>query len=202
MTGDISKNREAGMTLIEVLVATAIIGITMSIAVTIFVLFYRSSQESSNELQLQATARQALTLITERTRDGYVDYDFYTGAPSAESDFFAIRDLDGVQTAFQFYYDGTQTNVYICDDKPVDQSCDKVSDPETSVDWSQINPEGHGFIVGQFTISPDDPPYIDKSTIKPLSDQAPFVTITMQLESDTAETNLIQTAITPRIYVR
>ncbi len=202
MTGNSRKTRQQGMTLIEVLIAVAVISITIVLAVNIFLLFSESSSEATNQLHLQANARQMMSLVSERTREGFVDYNFYTGPPSAEPEFLAMRDLDGIQTVFWFYNDGVDTHVYLCDDMPYDMSCDKtVPDPSVDPLWSKMNDEDVYLTTGFFTISPDSDPYFSGSLV-PATDDAPLITVVMQLENDIAQSQLFQTTLTPRFYVR
>jgi prepilin-type N-terminal cleavage/methylation domain-containing protein len=191
----------SGFTLVEVLIATAVISVVMVLASNLLLLFFQSQSESRDTLYLEAELRQILFRMVEASREGYVDYDFYSTTPDAEPEFLAIRTLAGVQTVFWFYDNGSETNVYICTDVPLDDACSNSVDPELDSSWSQMNPENTRVAYGAFRISPDDPPYLSGGTV---SDEAPFVVVRMQLLSEDSEVTspIVQTSFTPRIYDR
>lgn len=207
MTGDI-KHNIAGLTLVEVLVATAIISIVSLLIVNLFLVFQSSDTRSAITLKMEGTARQILLQIAERLREGKIDYDFYTSDPASEPEFLAIRDNEGIQTVFWFYAPTGQTNIYVCNDKPQDETCNKAetSPGSGSSDWRQLNPGDDEFTVAHFSITPSSSPYATTDGTAPSSDDSPLITVTMQLHQSSGkaevETDLIQTTLSPRYYDR
>ena len=209
MIGSISmfKNQtQSGFTLVEALIATAVLSIVIVIVVGMSLQFFGTQRVTRDQLRLEGVARQTYSLIAERTREAIMDYTFYDdGAPLSDpSVFLAVRDDQRVQTVFWFYDDGSNVQLYICDDKEIDEECDYSADPTVSGgDWELAIPDDIELKVAKMHIQPTSPPYYDDST-PPASDQSPVVSVTMQLaliDSDTS-TAVLQTSVTPRLYVR
>lgn len=198
MTGDIKDNK--GFSLIEVLVATAVISIIMVAATALLVTLFRAQREAREMLAMQTHARYVVNLITEHTHNAFIDYDFYTGGnPSAQEEFLALRTTEGIQTVFWFKKQGGQATLWLCDEKPIDQTCAA----NTDTDWSQVTPNDFLLSVGQFTITPSSSPYFTTDGSAP-ADVSPVVTLRLKLQMQRTgnESDLIQTALTPRYYVR
>lgn len=194
-----------GFTLVEALIATALLSIVIVMVVGMSLQFFGTQRVARDELYLEGTARQTFALIAERSRESIVDYTFYDdGTPSSDPDqFLALRNEERDQTAFWFYDTGTEVALFMCDDKQADEECDHTADPTAGGDWAQVTPDDIELTVARFPFSPTSPPYYDDTT-PPASDQSPIVTIVMQLQlldSDTA-TDVLQTSLTPRLYVR
>lgn len=193
--------RAPGFTLIEAVVAAAVAGMLIVSIVGVFVTFQKVQNSSHEDLQLHASARQLINAISEQLRAGYIDYAFYTAAPSAEARYLATRTATGEQTVFQFFDTGSGMNMYVCK-KPFDDVCPKSADPTLSADWSQINTDDIQFVVGTFDIQPDEPQFYSATT----SDDPQLVTIRMQLSSTVDSTHerspFMQLTLTPRIYAR
>lgn len=199
----IGNTDSKGFTLVEVLVATAVIGVAIALAVDLFVIFFQNEHTAGNEIALDADARTTLSLMIERTRQGYVDYEFYDAAPSAEPTYLAVRDVAGNQTVFWFAADAQEKiNIYLCDGKTLEQTCPKNVDPEADGNWKQLNPEDTVVPVGLFRVIPDVAPYVVPDVT--WSNEQPLITVVLQLQKENqADTSsVIQTSFTPRLYVR
>lgn len=200
MIGNTKHN--SGFTLVEALVASALLSIVVIIVVTMSIQFFGTQRTTRDELYLEGTARQIISLMTERSREAIVDYTFYDGgAPATNPEqFLALRTVEREQTVFWFY----DRNVYICDGKAADEECDHAVDPAIfGGDWTRMNPTDISVTIGEFLIEPTSAPYYDDTTL-PASDQSPLVTITMELHAyqNNVYSDILQTSITPRLYVR
>lgn len=196
-----ASDSSAGFTLVEVLIATMIISIVMVLASNLLLLFFRSQDTSRNTLYLEAEVRQIVSRIVETARTSYIDYDFYAAAPTAQPDLLAFRTSDGLGTVYWFYSNGSQTNVFVCANKAIDEECDTSANPEIGGDWARMNDTQTDLLLGMVNITPDTAPYLTDATP---SDQAPLIIMSLQMElsSGAAQTPVIQTTITPRIYAR
>lgn len=194
-------NTKQGFTLIEALVSAAVAGIMIVVIVGTFTVFQKLQNTSRKDLALQGIARQILNSIAESTRTSFVDYDFYAGNPTAESQYLALRSTEGIQTVFEFYNPGTGISLYVCTDKPFDSTCAKGVDPSTHADWAKLNPDSASFVAGSFFVQPSSPQYYDTTT----SDNPQLITLRMQLTSTVtpvSTSEMIQTTLTPRVYGR
>lgn len=200
-----AARRQEGFTLVEALIATAVLSIVIVIVVGMSLQFFGTQRTTRDQLYLESVARQSYSLMTERSREAIMDYTFYDdGAPYADpSQFLAVRDDERQQTVFWFYDDGTTVELYLCDDKAIDEECDHAADPSLGGDWEAVTATDITLPVAEFSIQPTSPPYYDDST-PPASDQSPLITITMQMElvDEGTTTPVLQTSITPRLYVR
>lgn len=197
-----NTKQTAGFTLVEVLVATALLSIVIIIVVSLSLQFFGTQRTTRDELYLEGTARQILSLMTERSRESIVDYTYYDdGRPSTDpQEFLALRNMERVQTVFWFY----DKELYICDGKAADEECDHTVNPAiVGGDWTRMNPTDVTIAVGQFLIQPSSAPYYDDTTL-PATDESPLISITMELYAFQSEVRsaLLQTSITPRLYVR
>ncbi|MBI2411532.1 MAG: prepilin-type N-terminal cleavage/methylation domain-containing protein [Candidatus Kerfeldbacteria bacterium] len=198
MTGNINTHR--GFTLVEILVATAVASIVIVVATTLLLIFFRGQKESRNMLTMQAESRSVLSSMSERVKEGTLDYDFYTGDPFEQPEFLALRTRKGVQQVFWFRTEEGITNLFLCRVETIEESCD----PNTADEWSQMNGDHIHFVVGKFYIYPARSPYETDPDGNSTPDLVPTITVTMQLSVDyaTTKTALIQTVFTPRYYVR
>lgn len=202
MTGN-SNRRQSGFTLVEVLISTTIISIVMVLASNLLLLFFRSQDTSRNTLYLEAEIRQIVSRIVETSREARIDYDFYGGgAPIDQPEFLAFRTATGVQTVYWFYTGTSTTDMYVCANKPIDETCSVPADPSVSADWARMNDTQTSFLVGSFFVGPDSDPYPFSGT--PTTDQTPGVVMSFQMElvGTSAESPVVQTTVTPRIYAR
>lgn len=194
-------NSRHGFTLVEAVVAAAISSILITSVVGLFVNFQKIQNSSHDELSLQTYARQVINTMTEQLRAGYIDYSYYSGAPSAEPQYLATRTPTGDQTVLEFYNAGSGTNLYICK-KTFSGSCAKGVDPSVNADWTQLNSSDVYFSQGVFYIQPSSAQFYTSST----SDNPQLVTVRMQLttKADVSPevSNVIQTTLTPRVYGR
>lgn len=201
MTGN---SKQAGFTLVEVLIATMVMSVVMVLASNLLLLFFTSQDTSRDTLYLEAEVRQILSRIVETSRESLVDYSFYTATPSDEPTLLAFRSPEGIQTVYWFYTNlaATTADIYVCDNMPFDDSCDKTVNPSSSTEWSRMNDSQTNFVLGSFTVSPDTSPYVSSATTP--TDQAPLITITaqLQLSDGSTQSSVIQTTVTPRIYDR
>lgn len=198
------REQKKGFTLVEVLVAVAVLSIILIISVGLLMSFFNSQRIANDTLFVESQARQMITTISERIRDGYVDYNFYTGlggTPSSYPELLAIRDSEGIQTVFWFYTVSSQTLLFICDDKTLSTSCSTGIAPISSPDWDQVNNQNVYFSEGEFEIQPDNPPYM---TSNPTTDNSPLITVIMQLQHIEKDigTDFLQTSFTTRFYAR
>lgn len=196
--------RQDGFTLVEVLVAVAVLSIILMISVGLLLGFFDNQRIANDTLFVESQARQIITTVSERIREAYVDYDFYTdlgGTPSAYPELLALRDAEGIQTVFWFYSISGQTQLFICDDKTLSASCGTGTAPNLSSDWDQLNNQNVYFSNGEFEIQPDNPPYM---TSNPTTDDSPLITVVMQLQHIEKDitTEFVQTSFTPRFYAR
>lgn len=205
MIGDTSMQcthhtrREGGFTLIEVIVATAIVAIVIVVATAMLLVNFRAQRRAQHQLDLYAASRHVVQLINDNTRDALIDYDFYSTVPADEPEFLAIRDADGIQTVFWFDESIGHTRLLICQTATAEEFCD----PGTPSNWENTTPGDIFFLGGAFTITPDTQPYSAFGTPAAV-DRAPLIILRMQLGTlDTSDTSaVIQTAISPRFYVR
>lgn len=199
MTG----NSNNGFTLVEVLIATMVMSIVMLLASNLLLLFFRSQDTSRNTLFLESEVRQILSRIVETSRTSRIDYDFYPTTPAEEPFILAFRTPEGIQTVYWFYKpDGSPTaTVYVCANKPIAESCDTSVDPATTGDWAPMNDRQTALTLGSVSTLPRTAPYFTDSTP---SDQPSVITVTMQMQllNSTAQSPVIQTTFTPRIYGR
>jgi len=195
-----TNTAQNGFTVVELLIATAVMSIVMVLASNLLILFFRSQDTSRDKLYLEAEVRQIFSRIAETSRQGRIDYDFYAAEPSAEPDFLAFRDSYGSQTVYQFFGLDGFVSVYVCTTSTLNDSCDKTVDPSADAAWAQMNDESTNFPIHRFTGLPDDPPYLRATT----TDVSPVVTVVMQLElSGTSSVSpVLQTSLTPRLYAR
>lgn len=195
------RYKQQGFTLIEVLVATAIISTVMIVATGLMLLFFRNQKEIRSTLYMHSTARSILSTMSDRTHEMFIDYAFYTanGINVDESSFLALRNPNGKPTVFWFTGTAPDINVLICDDKLANQSCSST----VATDWYQMNPSTIHLTVGSISIFPNTSPYPLNGEI-PETDRSPFIQIRMQLNtrSSNTTTSVIQTGLTPRYYVR
>jgi len=197
-----NMRNNSGLTLVETLIATAIIAIVMVIATNLILLFMQTESETGDMLALEGVSRQILSQITEISREGYVDYDHYSSLPLAfQQEQLAFRDLSGVQTVFWFYTDATiGTHAYICEAQFNAPPCPNSGNPIIDPEWNRVDPQDITLEHAWFYIRPDTAPYISGP---PFSDTAPIIIVTLQLlGKDGAVSNLIQTSFTTRMYVR
>ncbi|MFC1597908.1 type II secretion system protein J [Patescibacteria group bacterium] len=199
------RNTEpGGFTLVEVLIAMGVVSITAVISVQLLLIFFQSQAVTRDVLYLEGNARNIVATVNERTRQGFVDFNFYAAEPKYEPEYLAIRSETGIQTVFWLDDSSGEMNIYLCDEKGLDESCSKGVDPELDPDWSQMNPEDLDFSTAKFSITPDVPPFFEEGVLEPSTDNAPLVRVNLQLEMDDTltRTPLIQTAVTPRFYGR
>lgn len=201
MTGN--NHNQAGLTLVETLIATAVIAIVMVLVTNVILLFLKTESETGDQLLLEGVSRQVISQIVEYTREGYVDYEYYGAPPVAlNQDQLAVRDLNGNQTVFWFFTDAsTERHLYVCHAEYSSASCPSIGDPSVNPQWERVDPNSVDFMSASFYLRPDTAPYIGPGPT--YSDTAPIVTISMQLSGDDgATTPLIQTSVTTRIYAR
>jgi prepilin-type N-terminal cleavage/methylation domain-containing protein len=213
MIGNIKVNRKhrffaqgAGFTLVEVLISTAIISIAMVVVVQMFFIFYASAERTYAILRMESEARRILADISTVARESRIDYDFYATVPSAEPQFLAMRDGTGEQSVWWVFSSGGETDLYLCNGKPLNDSCSKPATPVGDPDWAQVNAGDIDLVSGKFAVSPSQDPLFPGATLTPASNQAPFMRIVFQLQSGPAdnstESPIIETAVTPRFYAR
>lgn len=208
MTGntDIPRRVPAGFTLVEVLVATAVISIATIIAVQLLFIYFGIQQETRDILYLEGASRNALSLMAERVRHGFIEYGYYTTTPADEPEYLAVRDKSGELTVFWFRDAGGGTyDLFMCDDKRPDETCAKGVNPEIHPDWNQVNDATSKFVYGRFGIVPfQDPLFTGPGQLEPASDTQSLVQVYMRMvaEGSGTQTKHIQTTFTPRLYVR
>ncbi|OGY87718.1 MAG: hypothetical protein A2233_02105 [Candidatus Kerfeldbacteria bacterium RIFOXYA2_FULL_38_24] len=202
MTGVIKKEL-TGFTIIELLVATAVISVVMVAATTLLLMLFRGQRTAREDLYMQSQARYIFLMISDRVHNAHLDYLFYDGDPLLQKEFLALRDQAGQQTVFWFYSHNNQIDLFLCDNKPFNDTCNHQVDPTISSDWSQINSQKLYFTVGNFLIFPSRSPYEEQNS-QYLSDTAPYVTIQLKLKMPKSknESVLMQTGLTTRYYAR
>jgi hypothetical protein len=190
-----------GFTLIEALTAAGMIAIVLMMTTTMLMVFFRGQRDTKEMLKMNDQVRYIVSLIAERTTDGRIDYAFYDGAPSAQSDMLAVRDSQGKQTVFWLKEENGIRNMWLCEIEQTESECN----PTAVDDWLQINSSEVVFSVGRFVIAPDVSPYAELNTAQlPTTHEMPRVSMIMKMKKREGDqhTSLIQTAITPRYYAR
>ncbi len=195
-----------GYTLIEVLVATAIIALVVTVATQILLLLLNSQFVLNDQLEMDNKIRQMVLRVTDELYYGFIDYDYYPSAPSDYPEILAIRRPTGEQIVYWFQDDTEgRYSLFRCQ-AAQNASCpigpSVTPDPP---DWQRVNDYHSQFSEGYFFVQPDTDS-IGRSGPSS-SDVAPFIIVHMQMQKYEQEavdvfSSIIQTAITPRIYVR
>lgn len=191
-----------GVTLVEALVTTAVVAIVFLVATQVLVVFFDSSSTAVKDLSADGQARQVISLVAERTREGFVDYAYYPSLPlAATQQQLALRDLSGHQSVFWFFTDpsaGT-TSLYLCEAELGD-TCPTVGNPPTDPEWDVVNGEAITLVSGRFMLRPATPPYFVSPAVQ--SNTQPLVTVSMVVHADSGDDVLLQTSFTSRFYAR
>lgn len=194
MTGNI--NRQTGLTLVEVLVATAIISITVVTAVGLWFRVTQSEDAVSDDLYLQGIERQVLQQIETQVRSGNIDYDYYAG--TLDPQVLALRTSAGAPLAWWFDDTATPTRLRLCSGKAITLNCNTA----TASDWEQVTPDNVSLVTGSFAVLPTSSPYATGTSSPPSSNTAPLVTTTLQLQTADTITTPVQHTVTSRFYDR
>ncbi len=191
-----------GVTLVEALVTTAVVAVVFLVATQVLVVFFDSSSVAVTDLSADGQARQMVSLVSERTREGFVDYAYYPSLPLApQQEQLAVRDLSGHQSVFWFFLDAApgNTSLYLCEAELGD-TCPTAGNPSIDPEWEAVNGEDVTLVSGQFFIRPATPPYFVSPTAQ--SNMQPLITVSLVVAAESGDDVLLQTSLTPRFYAR
>lgn len=185
MIGNI-KNNQKGLTIIEMVVATSIFIIAITIAVTILIGFLNNPALVADRQKVEKNCQFIMTQITHDFRNYQLDYDYYVDlygdidnwADNAE---IVLLDNNGEQIKYEYF------NGDILYEK----------DGFTT----QLNDDIVEFNELYFSIRPLDNPWESGSGI----DIQPSITVVMDVSHANPDKNInywLQTTVTSRNYIR
>lgn len=191
MTGNYKHhpNAGAGFTLVEILIATGLLGTVIVVATNLLFSFFSSQSQSQNVLVLESATRQMITRIVEQTVSNLVVEEKSGAVESPVASVLFLTNVAGGVTKYVF----EGSNLFVCEGTV--EAC--VGLPSTNpAAFSQMNPDDFTLTHGEFLIN-----RVYESNAEYAH---PLITIKMKLryEQTGVESPLLQTSFTPRVYVQ
>lgn len=160
-----NKRKNAGFTLMEVLIATSVFVLVALASLSIYVATLKASQKTIALTRIQQESQLIMGVLAKKIRTSRVNYNYYVGGPSASGeDELAVTDLAGDEYVFALDTDNNSLSVEVNDSgNPQDIPAENVSIDDVA-----------------FFINPTDDPFI---TLDAPPSSQPYVTIVMTISS-------------------
>ena len=162
-----SIKNPSGFTLVEMLVASAVFVIIVTIITAIFVLGIGSQRKIIQEVNIQQEAQRIMQIMSKKIRKSLIDYDYYAGSLTRPEDELAFKD---------------PKIIYRLNNKILEQSTD-------GINWYSLTMTKIEIERLDFYIYPSQDPF---DPVNPQNIQ-PRVTIVMKISSGEKEIILQQT---------
>ncbi len=153
---------QRGFTLMEMLVATFIFIIAMTIVLDIFMLAQRAQRKAVAYERIQADTRYIVNKIADETRDGTLDYSYYTTAGIAidsanGNDVLAIKTFNGKTLLFQV---SDAAGTFCANPTDITSKPCLLQSDDGGATWAQSSSKGTSIERLHFYISPDKSPFV------------------------------------------
>lgn len=177
MTGN---NPQHGFTLVEVLIATGVIGIVVVLATNLFLLHITTQSQTQEGLELEGALRQMESVIRQEIMEG-TDIAF-GGSP----DELTLRDRQGRAVRLVIAGSGSDRHLFLC--RGASDVC--TGDPHGNAAFSALHPQETSIVSASFFLH-------NANTAHPL------VTLIVQIADDQSQqtSSLLQFSVTSRAYV-
>lgn len=222
-TLEMTKKRNAGFTLVEMLVATSLFSVVILSATDIFIRVQHAQRQAAVLEKTQSISRFILTRMAQEIESGSIDYDYYYGTPSTPtpgdnsfskredarifSRTLALRTAEGERLLFTTRPKG-QTDFDIpCVDDTV-SPCLIIATSAPTTQAERMNPPGYTIQKLLFVITPGKDPFVvDPVSNDFLANAQPKVTIMLSVRSTVAGIKTpfdltTQTTVSTREYRR
>jgi len=194
MRGKNRLNRE-GMTLIEMLVATAIFMIIVIVVVDLAILFNKNPEDMFRQKKLEREMDYTMEFIAQKIRTNKIDYDIYEGMVTD----YLTKSWNNPSNRL-YLYSNEDEHIYFAFDSNMITYYDSTGLSET-LHSSDIIIDN-----AKFFIKPYKDPFIYDSTSGYSYNEQPRVVISLQAhhvsDTDLEYPLYLQTAITTRTYER
>lgn len=146
----------------EMLVATFVFAIAITIILDIFMLAQRAQRKAVAYERIQADTRYIVNKIADETRDGSIDYDYYTiaGTPIDSlngNDVLAMRTFNGKTLLFRA---SDAAGTFCADPSDVMSKPCLLQSNDSGATWAQSSSKGTSIERFRFYISPDMSPFV------------------------------------------
>lgn len=192
----LNRNRAAGFTIVELLIAAAVFVILVTLVVDLFLLFLRSSYEHAEQEQLEQSISYVMfELASHLHSDGIIDYSRYSTITNPQTELYTMT------------YDAlSSTTIFLGTGTPPNEEAGQIYAEDVATGLSEpLTPDPIGDIYVdslEFYIYPGADPY--DPTVSPTQNNQPTVLVRIKAHSaeDATMTSTYQSLITSRYYAR